>query len=198
MNLDRYRFNLGKFECLAIIDTRAYPNKAEMMFPNVSHADLRNEHVDPEMINLDSICLAVNTGIDWVLLDTGLGFIREDAMVGPILEEEHIQPRHIIITHLDLDHYGGLIGSAQTPAFPDADVYICRDAWSLFTSDAYYEENETYDRREHLRLIESQVKLVGSAGEISYFDIHFSSKSNRVQIDSENTKLAFTFILQKV
>ena len=116
MNTDRYRFNVGNFECLAILDTGPYPNKAEMMFLNVSRADLINEQIDPEIVNLDSICLAVNTGTEWVLLDTGLGFVREDALVGPILAEENIQPRHIIITHLDLDHYTGLINPAKTLA----------------------------------------------------------------------------------
>ena len=91
MHKDRYRFKLGDFECLAILDTGSYPNKAEMMFLNVSQAGLLNEQIDPEIVNLDSICLAVNMGTEWVLLDTGLGFVREDALVGPILAEENIQ-----------------------------------------------------------------------------------------------------------
>lgn len=160
MNTDRYRFKLGEFDCLAMLTAPPFANNAEFIFPNVSHTDLQAENIDPESIHSSLICLAVNTGIDWVLLDTGLGFVSEDAKLSQILAEENIQPRHIIITHLDLDHYAGLINSDNTLAFPNADVYICRQAWSLFTSDSYYEENETYDRRAHLGLIADQVKLV--------------------------------------
>lgn len=197
MSNDRYRFKLGDFECLAILETQAYPNKAEMIFPNVSHADLRIENIDPEVIPLDSICLAVNTGTDWVVLDTGVGFVRDDLMLAKILKEENIQPAHFIITHLDIDHYGGLLNPDKTPAFPDANVYICRDAWELFISDAYYEKySYEYDRREHLSYIKEQVQLVECAGEIlpgfsliplpGHRDYHMG-----IEIESKGEKLLF-------
>ena len=165
MNTDRYRFKLGDFECLAILDFTG-SSDAEFFFPNVSHLLLQAENIDPKSISCPGICLAVNTGTDWVLLDTGLGFVGEDTKLAQILEEENIQPRHIILTHLDLDHYAGLITADNTLVFPDAQVHICRDAWSLFTADSYYEENDTYDRREHLRLVADQVKLVECVGEV--------------------------------
>jgi glyoxylase-like metal-dependent hydrolase (beta-lactamase superfamily II) len=168
MNNDRYRFKLGDFECLAILDD-FFPNAdTDTWFSNVTPEVLQSvlRAGDWESVNSSIICLAVNTGTDWVLLDTGMGIVSEDSKLAQILAEENIQPRHIILTHLDLDHYAGLINSDNTSAFPNADVHICREAWSLFTSAAFYEGNDTYDRRDHLPLIEDQVKLVECAGEI--------------------------------
>jgi glyoxylase-like metal-dependent hydrolase (beta-lactamase superfamily II) len=160
MNTDRYRFTLGEFECFAILDFTGSLN-AEIYFPNVSHSILHAENIDPESISTPGICLAVNTGADWVLLDTGLGFLKEDSKLKQILEEENIEPRHIILTHPDADHYGGLLNKDQMPVFPDAHVYMCRDEWGTFTSEAFYEiSNRPTMYREHLLLLEAQVKLV--------------------------------------
>jgi glyoxylase-like metal-dependent hydrolase (beta-lactamase superfamily II) len=168
MKTDRYRFKLGDFECLAILDKLSPNVDTDWWFSNVTPDDLDSvlRAGGIESVNSSIICLAINTGTDWILIDTGLGFVSEDTKLAQILEEENIQPRHIIITHLDLDHYAGLITRDKTPAFPDAQVHICRDAWSLFTSEAFYEDRDTYDRREHLLLIEEQVKLVECAGEV--------------------------------
>lgn len=167
MSNDRYKFKLGDFECLAIRDYVGGRN-SEFYFPDVPHSLLKAENIDPEFVSSPGICLAVNTGTHWILLDTGLGFAWEDGShLAQILEEENIQPRHIILTHLDLDHYAGLITPDNTPAFPNATVHICREAWELFISEAYYEKySHEYDRREHLSFIKDQVQLVECAGEI--------------------------------
>lgn len=143
MNTDRYHFKLGDFDCLAICDvTSAGGNSG--WFPNIpadiSRPFLEKMRDNPDDFTHDMTCLAVNTGSAWVLLDTGMGFVLEDAKLAQILAEENIQTQHIIITHLDLDHYAGLVTSEQKPAFPKAQIHICREAWSLFTSPAFYEE----------------------------------------------------------
>lgn len=88
-------------------------------------------------------CLLVETAADGlVLVETGLGLgdVRDPAgtlgtdwveMVEPVLDEEETavrqvarlghapsDVRHIIVTHLDVDHCGGL------PDFPDAQVHV--------------------------------------------------------------------------
>ncbi len=166
MSNDRYRFKLGDFDCLAILDYVGLEGKANWLFPNVPHSLLQAENINPESIKGSGTCLAVNTGANWVLLDTGLGFVRKDSKLAQILEEENIQPRHIILTHLDLDHYAGLLYNDRKPAFPNADVHICRDAWELFTSEAYYEGRKTYDRRKLLPIIEDQVQFIECEGEV--------------------------------
>jgi glyoxylase-like metal-dependent hydrolase (beta-lactamase superfamily II) len=135
--------------------------------------------------------LRVDTGTDWVLLDTSLGFLNEDAKLAQILEEENIEPRHIIITHLDADHYGGLINSDQKPAFPDAKVHICRDAWQLFTSEEHRPET-----REHLLLIKEQVTTVDCDGEVlpGFTMIPFPGHSKHhvgIEVESNGEKLLF-------
>lgn len=160
MNTDRYRFKLGDFDCLAILDSTGSYN-SDVFFPNVSHHLLQAENINPDAIDNFRTCLAVDTSIGWVLLDTSLGFLNEDAKLAQILEEENIKPRHIIITHLDADHYGGLINSQQKPAFPDTEVHICRDAWQLFTSEEHRPET-----REHLLLVKEQVTTVDCDGEV--------------------------------
>ena len=197
MNTDRYRFKLGNFECLAILDWTA-SRDAAFYFPNVSHALLKAENIVPDSVNSPGICLAINTGIDWVLLDTGLGFAWEDGShLAQILEEENIQPRHIIITHLDLDHYGGLINSDKTLVFPNAEVYICRDAWVDFTSASFYKKADRgYDRREHLLLIEEQVTTVDCDGEVlpGFTLIPFPGHREHhvgIEVESKGEKLLF-------
>jgi len=170
MSNDRFRFKLGDFECLAIRDVK-WGGGNTGWFPNipaeVSRPILQKMNLDPDNFSHAITCLAVNTGTDWVLLDTGMGFADETSKLAQILEEEKIQPRHIMITHLDLDHYAGLLNSDQKPVFPNAQVHICRDAWEFFTSESYYEGgNDDYDRREHLFLVKDQVQLIECAGEI--------------------------------
>jgi len=167
MNTDRYRFKLGNFECLAILDNVWDDAPAEMIFPNASHSDLQNENIDPEKISTTNICLAVNTGTSWVIVDTGQGFNYEGANFWRILDEENIQPRQIILTHPDVDHYGGLLSKDMMTVFPDTPVYLCRDAWETFTSESFYEiSNRSIMSREHLLLLEEQVKLVDCDAEI--------------------------------
>ena len=171
MNTDRYHFNLGDFDCLAICDIKGSGGNTGW-FPNipadVSRPILQEMYDNPDDFAHDMTCLAVNTGTAWVLLDTGMGFVRDDAKLAQILEEENIHPNHIIITHLDLDHYAGLVNKEQKPAFPNAQIHICREAWSLFTSASFYEgdNKDEYDRREHLFLVEDQVQFCDYDGEI--------------------------------
>lgn len=170
MSNDTYRFKLGDFECLAVRDVQ-WDGGGTGWFPNIPAEDsrpiLQKMYINPDDFSHAITCLVVNTGTDWVLLDTGMGFADETSKLAQILEEEGIQPNHIILTHLDLDHYAGLLNSDQKPVFPEAQVHICRDAWELFTSESYYAENKNeYDRREHLFLVKDQVQLVECDGEI--------------------------------
>lgn len=171
MSNDRYRFKLGDFECLAIRDVIGGGGNSGW-FPNIpdeiSRPILQGIHTNPDDFSHAMTCLAVNVGTAWVLLDTGMGFANEESRLAQILEEENVQPAHIIITHLDLDHYAGLLDNDLKPAFPNARIHICRDAWSLFTSASFYEgaNKDEYDRREHLFLIKDQVQFVECDGEI--------------------------------
>ncbi|MQY27158.1 MBL fold metallo-hydrolase [Nocardia aurantia] len=96
----------------------------------------------PEPAAAVNHCLLVETGDGLVLVETGMGLddVRDPdgtlgaewvAMAGPVLDEaetaiqqirrlghDPADVRHILLTHLDVDHCGGL------PDFPQADVHV--------------------------------------------------------------------------
>lgn len=204
MSNDRYRFKLGDFECLAIRDVQ-WGNVDTGWFPNIP-AEVSRPLLEKMHGNLDSFpnamtCLAVNTGIDWVLLDTGMGFAVEESKLAQILEEEDIQPHHIIITHLDRDHWAGLITHDKTLAFPNAKVHICREEWLAFTAndgEAFYMESEHRlpENRDILLLIAEQVVPVDCDGEVlpGFSMIPFPGHRTHhvgVEIESKGEKLLF-------
>jgi len=84
MNTDIYRFKLGDFQCIAVSDgTHTYgpptfPPPAIFLFANAPRERLeqvlRKHNLRPEQwLEWTSpyICLVVNTGKQWVLVDTG-------------------------------------------------------------------------------------------------------------------------------
>jgi glyoxylase-like metal-dependent hydrolase (beta-lactamase superfamily II) len=107
-------------------------------------------------------CLLVETEAGLVLIDTGIGLgdiakPRErlgsgfEAVIGPVLDPKEAaitqvealgfspqDVRHIIVTHLDLDHAGGLSD------FPDAAVHIYRPEHDAAMTRATLRERERY------------------------------------------------------
>jgi glyoxylase-like metal-dependent hydrolase (beta-lactamase superfamily II) len=107
---------------------------------------------DPTELGLVMVChcLAIETERDGlVLVDTGIGMmdIRDPKHLGALryfgrpacdpaealvhqveaLGFAASDVRHIVLTHMDLDHTGGL------PDFPDAAVHVHRDEWDAAT-----------------------------------------------------------------
>lgn len=107
-------------------------------------------------------CLVVEVGDELVLVDAGLG--RADmadprgrlgrgflAMARPVLDERHtaisqleqrgFDPRavrHIVVTHLDLDHIGGLAD------FPQATVHVMRTEHAQAHAQAAFHDRQRY------------------------------------------------------
>src|SRR5947209_15053932 len=108
MNPGTYRFQLGRFGCIAILDDLPrYP--IDMFLTNLSKETYspllaaRGEDVD--FADLPYICLFVDTGALRVLVDTGSG-VRSDRPTSgqllPLLRAHGIQPDQIdlvILTH---------------------------------------------------------------------------------------------------
>src|SRR5262245_37848661 len=119
MSDDRYRFKLGDFECLAILDN-TFTGSVDRMFTNASPTEPALHLQANNSFTGAYTCLMVNMGDDdWLLIDTGSGDAQEGSKLLEILEDEDIFPDHIIITHAHIDHYGGLIKRDGTPAFPN-------------------------------------------------------------------------------
>ena len=105
-------------------------------------------------------CLLIESGADLTLVDTGLGLrdVRDPRRLGParfslglsLREEEtaHVQitrlghdprsVRSVVLTHLDLDHVGGLAD------FPDAQVHVFAAEAGAATRRATLKERSRY------------------------------------------------------
>ncbi len=161
MASDRFRFMLGDFECLVILDDVYSGPYTSTFFPYVETADLEKAGIDPEHFSFPCNCLAVNTGAAWVVIDTGNGFMMEEAKLRQILEEEKIEPDYFILSHLDPDHFGGLIDSDNRPAFPEVPVFVCQDEWTDFMSDSFYETaRRSPEMKDYLLVVAEQIQTV--------------------------------------
>jgi glyoxylase-like metal-dependent hydrolase (beta-lactamase superfamily II) len=151
MNSERYRFNVGSFECIAISDgTYAYPHPSKNVFINFfvnAQEDclervLREHNIVPEQWDeyiSPYICLLISKGQDHVLVDTGAGSLAPTTgKLIPNLELEGILPEDVdtvILTHGHPDHIGGNIDNEGKPAFPNAKYVMWKKEWEFWTSE---------------------------------------------------------------
>ena len=143
MMLNTYRFNVGKFECIAINDG-TYIYSADQYFHNAGPEELapalHDHHLDPERIPSPYTCLVINTGAHRVLVDTGAGdFTPDVGRLLPTLLAKGIAPEEIdtvIITHGHPDHLGGNTDAAGVPVFRNARHVLWRDEWDFWTGEA--------------------------------------------------------------
>ncbi len=84
-------------------------------------------------------CLAVRSGGEWTLIDTGIDPI--DPNLGkllPRLSEAGIKPEDIstvIITHAHPDHIGGNTDDEGNVNFPNAQFIMWKDDWNFWTDE---------------------------------------------------------------
>lgn len=179
MTEGQHRFKLGNFDCLAVRDVpnNLLLNQAEKLFSNVkssvSYPILEAQRENPESLDMPSSCLAVYTGDDWVLIDTGVGSLgnvmgTQDGKLLSILEDESIRPEHIILTHAHPDHFGGLLDKDGKENFPNAPVYMCQEEWAVCTTLEYSRGNHAFVDavQNYLLPAESQIERIECSGEI--------------------------------
>lgn len=173
MSDHRYRFQVGDFECIVIQD-RVQTMHARQIFQNVPEHDLLqalSEHeIDPDEVELSFNCVAVHTGDEWVLIDTGRGDAMEtiETHLLEVLEDEDIRPSHIFLTHAHPDHFAGLVNRKKLRNFPNALVYMCRDEWAVCTSPESLARNPQRAEiiRNYLLPAEIQIEQIECKGEI--------------------------------
>lgn len=143
MSLETYRFNVGKFECIAVNDGM-FTYTARQYFSNAPEDQLARvvdeHHLDPARIPSPFTCLVVNTGAHQVLVDTGGGNFAPG--VGRHLQNlraKGVAPEEIdtvVLTHGHPDHIGGNTDGDGRPIYRNARHVMFHDEWTHWTDEA--------------------------------------------------------------
>lgn len=190
MNNETYRFNVGKFECIAISDgtmTYAPPNfppPVSFLFSNASKTALQKilpkYGIKPEQWNdwtSQYTCLVIKTEKNKILIDTGAGslmpttgkLIKNLKQVGIVPEDIDT----VIITHGHPDHLGGNSDDGGKVVFPKARWVMWKDEWEFWTSnraenilDEHSKDQLVGIARKNLSIIRDRVDLVDTESDI--------------------------------
>ncbi len=171
-----YHFRIGDFECISVFD-QDDTCPAEVVFADSPDeertAALRAYGLDPQTVSVSKTCLAVNTGKQWVLLDTGFGTVLSpNSRFMANLASLGLQPEDfaaVIISHLDRDHIGGLTNAKGELLYTNAQLFMVEEAWNYWTSEQAIHDfppgHEDFVRR-HLLPLEPHTTLVKEEGEV--------------------------------
>ncbi|HEY96823.1 MAG TPA: MBL fold metallo-hydrolase [Dehalococcoidia bacterium] len=190
MSNETYRFNVGKFECIAISDgtmTYAPPNfppPASFLFSNAPKTAIQKilpkYGIKPEQWNdwtSQYTCLVIKTEKNKVLIDTGAGSLMPTT--GRLIKNLNhvgIMPEDIdtvIITHGHPDHLGGNSDDYGNINFPKARWVMWKDEWEFWTSnraenilDEHSKDLLVSIARKNLSIIQDRVDLIDTESEI--------------------------------
>jgi glyoxylase-like metal-dependent hydrolase (beta-lactamase superfamily II) len=142
MGNDFYRFQTGKFGCIALCDG-SLEYTLESMITNAPRADVQAyllaHDLSTEMIATPFTYPYVDTGKHKVLVDMGTGNLFPTT--GRILEsmaKAGIAPESIdsiFISHAHPDHVGGGVNDQDELIFKNATYFICKNEWDFWFSD---------------------------------------------------------------
>ena len=149
MNSQTFRFQLGQFSCLSILDcTSSYP--AELFFSNVPRERLeillREYNQDSQQIEIPYICLFIQADHKRVLIDTGIGVEGFGSARGNLLQHlraENIEPDDIdavILSHGHGDHIGGIVDPEGRVVFRNARYVMHKAEWAYWDGQPTLEE----------------------------------------------------------
>ena len=174
-----HRFKIGEFECIAVLDLQSEAN-ARDIFPEVAEDELNQaceKHgIDPEAMDMAYTCMVVDTGERRILFDSGYGqMYGANGQLLANLEAINLKPDDfdaVILTHLNLDHFGGLTDQDGNILFTKAKIYTWEGEWQYWTSeDVIAERGQNIpDYREvmdkHLLSLESQMVFLNREEEL--------------------------------
>lgn len=147
MSEGTYQFQLGDFSCTVFRDA-IDPRPLEFLTTSVTNQEVSQALASLGLPN-DQVFLSYNILMlerngERTMVDAGLMHVgdRKGELLRR-LQEEGIQPetvKRVIITHTDFDHVGGLISSKGELFFPEAQIYLTRDAWDWYHKEDVLEK----------------------------------------------------------
>jgi len=178
-----FHFKIGNFDCIVLSDgTFSYPDHS--FFVNAPRERLeqvfREHNIPPGEITVPWTCLFINTGQQWVLVDTGAGAgsVPTAGKLLQNLQAEGIEPIDIdvvIITHGHPDHIGGNTDSEGRPVFPNARYVMWKEEWEFWTSEPDLTQLKVSEEikqtmrsfaAKNLPPLQARLRLVGNETEI--------------------------------
>jgi glyoxylase-like metal-dependent hydrolase (beta-lactamase superfamily II) len=175
-----FRFQVGNFECMSVLDTIDEMD-FDFLFPNNTASEitnLLNQLNIPRPSKFEITCLLIKTGKQTVLIDTGFGAGMKagGGMLLKNLKENEIQPKDIdtvILSHGHLDHIGGNMGADQKPNFPQARYVMHKKEWEFWSNKPDLSSmNETMQKEilaavnKNLLSLKNQISLVDAGKDI--------------------------------
>lgn len=174
-----YRFKVGQLDCLAVQDV-CYTTRLDLLYPEITKEELAQAAAkygfDADNIIMPYWPLVVNTGDRRVLIDTGYGKgIHSGSQMWTNLASIGLKPtdfQAVIVSHLHLDHYAGLVDKSGAILCPNATIFMGQGEWDYATSDAGIAEEEKFMKNyrkvlaQYLLPLQPQTQFLADAAEI--------------------------------
>jgi glyoxylase-like metal-dependent hydrolase (beta-lactamase superfamily II) len=151
MPTDTYRFRIGEIEAVVIADDSEImlPERFNRAFGRETDAAIRAAFSQLSAPIFSFNCLYLHTPTHHILIDTGEGY-HPPKPHGHLLDgmkQAGIMPEQIdtlVMTHLHIDHFGGMVDDEGALIYPNARLVITRREWEhamredfLATQDEY-------------------------------------------------------------
>lgn len=134
-NAPTYQFTIGDIRATAISDGQitfpAWPTYAPDVAEPVVHDAMRRNGLVPPDYRLDANALLIETGDRRLLIDAGWGAF--DPAVGGLpaalrsIGADPLDIDMVVLSHIHLDHVGGLAAPDGAPVFARADIVVAEE-----------------------------------------------------------------------